>query len=104
MKIESDKKFLIAQRTKERSGCMLGTDRKHQKLEERIEKRSTNFAERRNRAYDEMKSSVYCSKIDSSLSDSSNSDDLSELQNPCLPSTSNTQEKILPDSDEKKKS
>ncbi|XP_050534000.1 uncharacterized protein LOC126901539 isoform X2 [Daktulosphaira vitifoliae] len=58
MKIESDKKFLIAQRTKERSGCMLGTDRKHQKLEERIEKRSTNFAERRNRAYDEMKSSA----------------------------------------------
>ncbi|XP_050547295.1 uncharacterized protein LOC126908982 [Daktulosphaira vitifoliae] len=58
MKIESDKKFLIAQRTKGRSGCMLGIDRKHQKLEERIKKRSINFAERRNRAYDKMKSSA----------------------------------------------
>ncbi|KAL4091591.1 hypothetical protein QTP88_026257 [Uroleucon formosanum] len=34
MKIECDKQFLIAQRTKGRPGCLLGIDRKNQKLEE----------------------------------------------------------------------
>lgn len=33
IKIESDKQFLIAQRIKGRPGCMLGIDKKNQKLE-----------------------------------------------------------------------
>lgn len=54
MKIESDKQFLIAQRTKGRPGCLLGIDRKNQKLEERIEKNLKNKLERKKRVYEDM--------------------------------------------------
>lgn len=54
IKIESDKQFSIAQRTKGRPGCMLGIDKKNQKLEERIEKKSIDAIKRKKRAYEEM--------------------------------------------------
>lgn len=54
IKIENDKQFLIAQRTKGRPGCMLGIDKKKQKLEERIGKKSMDAIKRKKRAYEEM--------------------------------------------------
>jgi len=54
MKIESDKQFLIAQKTKGRPGCLLGIDRKNQKLEESIEKKLKNKLERKKRVYEDM--------------------------------------------------
>ncbi|KAL4120447.1 hypothetical protein QTP88_013138 [Uroleucon formosanum] len=54
MKIECDKQFLIAQRTKGRPGCLLGIDRKNQKLEECIEKNLKNKLERKKRVYEDM--------------------------------------------------
>lgn len=54
IKIESDKQFLIAQRTKGWPGCMLWIDKNNQHLEDRIEKRSKNILERKKRVYEEM--------------------------------------------------
>lgn len=60
MKIESDKQFLIAQRTKGRPGCMLGIDRKNQQLEECNDKKLKNMLERKKRVYEDMEiSGIY---------------------------------------------
>lgn len=58
MKIESDKQFLIAQRTKGRPGCLLGIDRKNQKLEECIEKNLKYKLERKKEYMKTWKSQV----------------------------------------------
>lgn len=65
IKIESDKQFLIAQRTKGRPGCMLGIDKKNRKLEERIIKKSTDAIKRKKRVYEEMETlgSLFLLKI-----------------------------------------
>lgn len=47
MQIESDKQFLIAQKTKGRPGCMLRIDRKNQIIEECIKEQLINTLERK---------------------------------------------------------
>ncbi|KAL4150130.1 hypothetical protein QTP88_003964 [Uroleucon formosanum] len=80
MKIECDKQFLIAQRTKGRPGCLLGIDRKNQKLEECIEKNLKNKLERKKRVYEDMEISerVINSETVVFSSASSDSDEIEE--------------------------
>ncbi|KAL4104515.1 hypothetical protein QTP88_019810 [Uroleucon formosanum] len=80
MKIECDKQFLIAQRTKGRPGCLLGIDRKNQKLEECIEKNLKNKLERKKRVYKDMEISerVVNSETVVFSSASSDSDEIEE--------------------------
>ncbi|KAL4125926.1 hypothetical protein QTP88_010163 [Uroleucon formosanum] len=80
MKIECDKQFLIAQRTKRRPGCLLGIDRKNQKLEECIEKNLKNKLERKKRVYEDMEISerVVNSETVVFSSVSSDSDEIEE--------------------------
>ncbi|KAL4100680.1 hypothetical protein QTP88_020714 [Uroleucon formosanum] len=80
MKIECDKQFLIAQKTKGRPGCLLGIDRKNQKLEECIEKNLKNKLERKKRVYEDMEISerVVNSETVVFSSASSDSDEIEE--------------------------
>lgn len=54
IKIEIDRQFLLSQREKGRIGCMLGKDKKLQKIEERSINRLEAVTERKKRAYEEI--------------------------------------------------
>jgi hypothetical protein len=51
IKIEIDRQFLLSQREKGRIGCMLGKEKKLQKIEERAINRLEAVTKRKKRAY-----------------------------------------------------
>ncbi|XP_050530606.1 uncharacterized protein LOC126899603 [Daktulosphaira vitifoliae] len=89
IKIEVDKQFLLAQREKGRSGCMLGVDKFNEKCEINQQNKNLNIIQRKRKAYDEMEvldHVVNSEMLYSSSNSSSECDETEELiEKPNLP-------------------
>ncbi|XP_050528083.1 uncharacterized protein LOC126898185 [Daktulosphaira vitifoliae] len=89
IKVEVDKQFLLAQREKGRSGCMLGVDKFNEKCEMNQQNKNLNIIQRKRKAYDEMEvldHVVNSELLYSSSNSSSECDETEELiEKPNLP-------------------
>lgn len=92
MSIEEDKKFLLKQREKGRSGCMIGVDARLAQVEERRSQKMAAEMKRRIETlhfdYDEDSEDLFGTSSLSSETDSQESTDWQETQDITMASTS----------------